>query len=217
MSTGQKARMTDAMTQGAAAMRSKPELIVAAARKLFLTAGYAVTSMDAIAAEAGVSKATVYSHFQSKEALFAGVMHDMCEDSGGPKISGELAGPPEVVLRIVGEGMNRKLAEPQVVALLRTVLCGVEQFPDLGRTFWDEGPSRVMGMLTDYLDDLVRHGQADIPDTALAARQFFGLVSGPFLLPLLLNVRAVPTRAELDNALGSAITAFLASIAPKSR
>jgi AcrR family transcriptional regulator len=209
--------MTDAVTPGTAAMQSKSELIVAAARKLFLIAGYEVTSMDAIAAEAGVSKATVYSHFQSKEALFAGVMHDMCEDSGGPKISGDLAGPPEVVLRIVGETMTYKLADQKVMDLLRTVLCGAVQFPDLGRTFWNEGPNMVMGMLANYLGDLARRGAAHVPDSDLASRQFFGLVTGPFLLPILLNVRPVPSRAELDRALESAIAAFLAGIAPAPR
>ena len=68
-------------TSVAVAAPSKQELIVSAARKLFLSASYDVISMDAIAAEAGVSKATVYSHFQNKEALFAGVMNKMCEES----------------------------------------------------------------------------------------------------------------------------------------
>ena len=44
--------------------------ILAAAARLFMARGYATVSMDAVAKEAGVSKATLYAHFTGKEALF---------------------------------------------------------------------------------------------------------------------------------------------------
>ena len=62
------------MTGTASPKPSKRDLIVEAARKLFLEAGYGTTSMDALAAKAGVSKPTIYSYFANKEALFGAVM-----------------------------------------------------------------------------------------------------------------------------------------------
>jgi len=191
---------------------SKQELIVSAARKLFLSASYDVISMDAIAAEARVSKATVYSHFQNKEALFAGVMHKMCEESSGPKVDDDLAGPPEDVLRAVGLAIAHKLLEPEIIALLRAVLGNVAQFPELGRTYWEEGPGRARELLSAYLTELNRRGDASMADPGLAAMQFIGLVTGPFLLPLLLGAWEPPTPAEAERSVDSAVAIFMAGM-----
>ena len=58
---------------------SKAESILAAAKRAFLAAGFGAVSMDAIAREAGVSKATVYAHFAGKEELFGAVIGRECE------------------------------------------------------------------------------------------------------------------------------------------
>ncbi|MBS1166636.1 MAG: TetR/AcrR family transcriptional regulator, partial [Proteobacteria bacterium] len=50
------------------------ERIFEAARRLFLSRGFSETSMEAIAQEAGVSKATLYSHYGSRDELFAAVI-----------------------------------------------------------------------------------------------------------------------------------------------
>jgi TetR/AcrR family transcriptional regulator, mexJK operon transcriptional repressor len=50
---------------------AKRQAILDAAKSLFLTNGYANTSMDAVRAWPGVSKLTVYSHFTDKETLFS--------------------------------------------------------------------------------------------------------------------------------------------------
>jgi AcrR family transcriptional regulator len=49
-------------------------LIIDAASRLFLEHGYAATSMDVVAQQAGVSKATVYALFESKDNLFAAMI-----------------------------------------------------------------------------------------------------------------------------------------------
>ncbi len=201
-----------ARTESAAATPTKQELIVGAACKLFLTAGYDVVSMDAIAAEAGVSKATVYSHFQNKEALFAGVMHKMCEESSGPQVCADLAGPPEDVLRTMGLAITHKLLEPQIISLFRTVLSGVTQFPELGRTYWEEGPGRARELLTTYLADLSRREKLTMPDPGLAAMQFIGLVTGPFLLPCLLGAGEPPKPAAIERTVERAVALFLAGL-----
>ncbi len=189
---------------------SKRELVIAAARKLFLTAGFDVTSMDAIAREAGVSKATVYSHFQNKESLFAEVMGDLCCQIGGPNLEDEpLAGPLEEVLGTAGRMILGRILDPEILCLLRTVLAGSAQFPDLGQTFWSEGPGRFKRGLSDYLAEMDRRGEVSVPDPGLAAMQFLGIVSGPYLLPQLLGVEPPPTDRELDRGLDRAVSAFI--------
>lgn len=58
----------------------REERIVAAATALFGRYGFRRTSMDLIAAEAGVAKATLYAYFDSKEALFGAVTAHVCEE-----------------------------------------------------------------------------------------------------------------------------------------
>lgn len=58
---------------------AKREAILEAAKALFLSLGYANTSMDAVAAAAGVSKLTVYSHFTDKQTLFCSAVMATCQ------------------------------------------------------------------------------------------------------------------------------------------
>ena len=62
----------------------KRSCILEGATRVFLTSGYGAASMDSIAAEAGVSKQTVYSHFGSKDALFEAMVRQKCDDMTGP-------------------------------------------------------------------------------------------------------------------------------------
>src|SRR5215470_2591395 len=57
----------------------KAESILAAAKQSFLAAGFGAVSMDTIAREAGVSKATGYAHFSGKGELFGAVVGRECE------------------------------------------------------------------------------------------------------------------------------------------
>lgn len=59
----------------------KHKKILEAAKKLFLKLGYHGSSMNQIAQEAGVTKLTVYNHFQDKETLFTCAIEETCEAS----------------------------------------------------------------------------------------------------------------------------------------
>lgn len=55
----------------------KRQAIIQAAINEFRDNGFEITSMDRIAATAGVSKRTVYNHFPSKEELFAEILNQL--------------------------------------------------------------------------------------------------------------------------------------------
>ena len=63
---------------------AKREDIVVAATRLFMEKGYELTSMEAVAGEANVSKLTIYSHFADKNQLFRAIIQYRCEKIGMP-------------------------------------------------------------------------------------------------------------------------------------
>jgi TetR/AcrR family transcriptional regulator, mexJK operon transcriptional repressor len=190
---------------------SKRERVVAAATKLFLDDGYGATGMDAIAARADVSKATLYSYYGDKAALFAEVMARMCEELGGHRQVDEFAGaPPEEALRAIAFFGLQRVLESLQRRIFQRVVAEFEEFPELGRKFWDAGPGRFEGLLARYLEDAKRRGLLDIDDPAREAARLVGQVAGLYLLPLVAGVRSRPSEAEMRRDVDAIVAGFMA-------
>ncbi len=189
-------------------------MIVNAARTLFLEEGFGATSMDAIAQKAGVSKPTLYSHFQNKEGLFSEVMMSLCCEVGGPPLADEFSTTqsPDVVLKQLAHFMLKRALHPTGMALFRTVLAEAPKFPELGQVFWQTGPQRFTEMVSQYLATLDREGVLTIPDPQAASEQFRALIIGTYVLPTLMGVVAIPSDKELNRRLTNTVSAFLASL-----
>lgn len=158
---------------------AKRAAILEAAKQLFTAQGFEGVSMDAIAAEAGVSKLTVYSHFGDKDALFAEAVKSHCERGMPTALLADRPGQPvRERLTEIGTAFYAMISAPEAVAGHR-ILCSpqVMQTP-LPQLFWEAGPRRVQEGLRALLDARVAAGELDIPDTALAASQFFTLLKG---------------------------------------
>ena len=85
-------------------------LIVDAARKLFLERGYAVTTMDAIAKEAGVAVSTVYAIYKNKRAILRAIREAWHEQTHAREINEEASRDPdpERRLRMVAHATRRQ-------------------------------------------------------------------------------------------------------------
>ena len=191
----------------------KVESILAAAKRSFLENGFGAVSMDAIAREAAVSKATVYAHFAGKEELFGAVIGRECEQRFAGFSAGELD-PRDVrrSLTTLGRRFLDLLLSPDALALHRLILGEVGRFPALGRVFWHAGPERNLGQIEEFLHAAASAGSLDIPDPHLAAEQFVGLVRGETQLHHLLRIenQADPDRARglVDAAVDTFLRAF---------
>lgn len=158
---------------------AKREAILEASRALFVRLGFDAVSMDQIATEAGVSKLTVYSHFGDKESLFAAAVQSHCEQ-GMPDSLMEVHPQMPVRERLteIATAFYAMIASPEAIAGHR-ILCSPRLADSpLPQSFWDAGPRRVQERFAALLDARVAAGELDIPDTALAASQFFTLVKG---------------------------------------
>lgn len=198
-----------------AAPLSKGELIVNAARKLFLEEGFGATSMDAIAHQAGVSKPTLYSHFQNKHSLFSEVMVMLCNETGGPNMIEEIftsQRPPHLVLIQAGKFLLNRALHPTGIALFRTVLAEAPKFPELGKVFWETGPQRFTERLSQYLASQKRKSRFRIPNPLAAAELFRAMIIGTYVLPALVGVAPTMTDKERDRRITHTVSAFLNSL-----
>ena len=157
----------------------KRAAILVAATQMFTSQGYEGTSMDQIAAEAGVSKLTVYSHFGDKEALFAAVVRAHCET----QLPDALFAPtPGTALRdrllAIARGFYAMINTPESVAGHRMLCTPQLAGSALSRLFWEAGPQRVHDAFAALLVRRIQAGELAIDDVPRAAGQFFALLKG---------------------------------------
>lgn len=196
---------------------SKRERVVVAASRLFLDEGFGATGMDAIAKEADVSKATVYSYYEDKSSLFADVMVRMCEEIGGHRpLEGLVGASPEETLRAVALYFLESVLEALRRQVLQRVVAESREFPELGKKFWETGPGRVEAFVASYLADATRRGLLDVDDPARAAASFVGQLAGLYLLPLLAGIRKRPSEAEIRRGVDDVVAGFMASRRPRT-
>ena len=188
----------------------KVESILAAAKRAFLAAGFGAVSMDTIAREAGVSKATVYAHFGSKEELFGAVIQRECEQYFDRFSAGELD-PHDVraSLMILGRRFLELILSPDAIALHRIILGEVTRFPMLGEVFWRAGPERERVQIEGFLRSAAAAGALTLPDPRLAAEQFVSLVRADVQLRQLLRLEAKPSDREIEIVVKGAVGTFI--------
>ena len=197
--------------------RGKAEAILAAAERAFLASGFGAVSMDAIAREAGVSKATVYAHFAGKEELFGAIVTDLSERRFGG-FSAEALDPRDIAVSLTTIAVRflDLVLSPEFIALNRIIIGEVTRFPVLGEVFWAAGPERSRVQIEAFLRRAAAAGALDVPDPRLAAEQFVALARGEIHLRSLLRLEDPGDPAVLSEAAASAVATFLRAFHPAS-
>ncbi|MGY2281358.1 TetR/AcrR family transcriptional regulator [Pseudomonas sp. HMWF006] len=158
---------------------AKRRAILDAAKTLFLSQGYANTSMDAVAAEAGVSKLTVYSHFNDKETLFSSAVMAKCEEQLPPLFFELPAGiAVENVLLNIARGFHQLINSEESVNLHRLMMALGTQDPKLSLIFFEAGPERMVQGMERLLKRIHETGALSIDQPRNAAEHFFCLIKG---------------------------------------
>ncbi|MGW1835865.1 TetR/AcrR family transcriptional regulator [Streptomyces sp. NPDC002067] len=175
----------------------KRAAIIEAAREQFLRHGFGI-GVDQIAAEAGVSKVTIYNHFGSKEDLFTEVVGDALDQALGDSdraMNRRLAADDDIreVLAAAARGWVEGIAQDEVLALRALIAAESHRFPQLGRAWRAQGPDRFAEPLAAALKS---HADLDIPDMELAILQFYALVLYPHIVHSGYGERLSPDLAE---------------------
>jgi AcrR family transcriptional regulator len=195
---------------------TKRRRILSGAREVFGELGFERASVDLIAARAGVSKATVYNHFEDKKSLFAA-----CVLEAGDAMRAELTacvgdapGDVEQRLQAVGEKLMAVLLSPEVVGLHRQAFAEAVRFPDVGRMIFDRGPAVVHEAIGAYLAAWHRAGRLRVDDPRDAAVQFVALCQGDLVVRSRLGLLPEPSRALVRETVRRAVRTFVRAYSP---
>jgi TetR/AcrR family transcriptional regulator, mexJK operon transcriptional repressor len=194
----------------------KRRAIMDAATTLFLRQGYPGTSMDQVAARAGVSKQTVYKHFADKERLFVEIVVAIVNEASDPvhdevvqlRDSRDL----ETDLRDLARRQLAVVMQPRLLQLRRLVIAEGGRFPELGQAFYERGAARTVATLAATFERLAERGLLQIDDPSLAATHFNWLImSAPMNQAMLLGRDHPLEPADLDRYADGGVRAFLAA------
>jgi TetR/AcrR family transcriptional repressor of mexJK operon len=195
---------------------AKHDDIVAAASRLFMEKGYELTSMEAVARLAGVSKLTVYSHFKDKNDLFRAIIRTRCDTIIMPSsFAGFSAVPPQEGLLRVATQLMGVIYSEESLRLKRTIMSEVKRHPEMADIFYDAGPRPVRAALADLLRAYAMQGQLIISDADIATEHFCSLIKGERYMSVLIMLEPSPQGDALKAQMQSAVTCFLNAYAPR--
>ena len=151
-----------------------------AAIDAFLASGYEGTTMEEIAARAGVSKQTVYKHFTDKQHLFADIVLSTTDDMGALigiiaerlPATADLSGD----LEHLAETFLVALMQPRVLRLRRLVISSADRFPEISSAWYEQGFERVLKALAGSFRALADRRLLALDDATAAAEHFVGML-----------------------------------------
>lgn len=190
---------------------AKREQILAGAIALFREVGYERASVDAIAARAGVSKATIYNHFRDKQALFLATVEPENREAREKFLSllRTPTGDIEADLRSIGEQLLRLASSPTSVLRYRIVTAEVCRFPELSRSLYECGIQAGRQQLAIFFERAAELNLLAIEDSTEAAIDFSSLLLDHLLRMLHLGVIDTVTDELVAAEVNRAVRTFL--------
>ena len=193
----------------------KRQAILDTAYRLFRTQGFDATSISEITDQVGGSKATIYSHFHSKEELFVECMTAAIEDYiTSAVVQLDASGTdPGAALREFGTKILNFGLSPEMVEVRRLIIAEASR-SGIGKLFF----AKIIALRThvaELLSKFMASGALRPDDADFAASQLRALLEAEILEPLLLHVREdSPNAKEVAQAADRAVSAFLRAYAP---
>lgn len=189
----------------------KYDQVLDGARAVFMADGFDGASVDQIARQAGVSKATLYSYFADKRLLFMEVANAECQRQSEEALNNiDMARPPREVLGQVGRHFLRFITSTFGLQIFRICVAESDRFPEIGQSFYNSGPAVMRAEMATYFDMAVARGELKIANTILAADQFGELCKADVWPRLIFGVERQVTEMEIDRVVEAAVEMFIA-------
>lgn len=173
--------------------------------------------MSSISASVGGSKTTLWTHFPSKQDLFAAVVDDVVERYGRA-LEVPLDPNADVAdsLRLMGRALLKTIHSQPIIDLHRLTIGEAGRFPELARVFHERGPARGKARLQQYVREAMARGKLRQGDAADAVRLFSGMLLTGSVQLHMLGLIDEPGTAELERELEVAVDAFLRAWSPRA-
>lgn len=186
--------------------------VLQAASRVFLEHGFNAATTDMIQRAAGVSKATLYSRYPNKEALFAAVIENQCSRFTRQVQQIEVTpGNIRKVLQEIGHTYLSLLLSAEALALYRVVVAEADRFPHLAHTFYRSGPGTMTRILAAHLEKAAAAGEIDVQAIGLeaAATLFMSMLRGEGQLIALTHPESQASQVQIGQWVSQAVTTFL--------
>ncbi|MBO6601660.1 MULTISPECIES: TetR/AcrR family transcriptional regulator [Paracoccaceae] len=192
----------------------KYDQVISGAREVFMREGFEGASVDVIARDAGVSKATLYSYFPDKQQLFLAVLQMECDFQKKASMDIEIQqrSVPDALHHIASSMLEFFLSDAGL-SIFRVCVGEAQRFPELGRAFYETGPCTAMAQMAAFMESPKAREVLDIEDAAQAADTFMQLCRTDLMLQRLMGVAPVPTPEQIDKVAGEAVKTFMARYA----
>lgn len=204
-----------ARTRREARREERRQIILDAATRSFMDQGYAGTTMTAIATTLGGSKGTLWSHFPSKDVLFAAVV-DRATESFRAQLSQALNPEDELneALRLFCSRFLARLTSPEGLALYRLVIGETGRTPEIGQIFHARGPQIIQRLLANFLAAAMANGQLRTEDSSDAAQLLMQMCLSGSHHHLLMGRTDMVQPGAMDRDIDRALTLFLRAYLP---
>ncbi len=185
--------------------------IIAVAARLFMQLGLQATTMELIAKELGVSKLSLYSRFENKDALFSAVIEAKCKEYIPKHYFDDFHDyPMEEALYRVALGLLRLLISDDAINMERMLIEQSSHKHNLAKLFYDAGPARIKNIIAENLQQLNKEKKLLIIDPVFSAHIFCSLLKGSDIyLRTSMNIPSKPTIAEMDDYCRMVVKMFI--------
>lgn len=195
----------------------KRQAIIDAGWAMFLARGVGAAPIEAIAAAAGVSKVTLYSHFPDKAALFEAAMRQRMDHVESLQAPPSKPATLEQTLERFGIGLMTYLASREAIDFYAVLSGELTRHPDLAKRFYENGPGQTHANLTAILKAAAARGELALDDPRQAAEHLFGLWQGFSNYTMPLGIDAEAEIADIPARVRRGIGVFLKAYAAPSR
>lgn len=186
------------------------DALLAAARAVFLEAGYEGASIEAVMRRVGGSKASLYRYFGSKEGLFGDIIEAGCSDfMRGFKVPKQADDDVAATLTEIARRFVTVFLDAERRELFRIMIAEMPRFPALAQRFYENGPARARKLLGDYFQRQHDAGRLHCPDPEFAAVQFIEMVKAAPQHRAMLGLTPFLPGRDLEQHIAGVVDLFL--------
>jgi len=198
--------------------KGRREALLRAAAEVFFEQGYAATSIDAIIERAGGSKRNIYNEFGNKQGLFSAIVKENADKVLSTLVLEQIEGHDlRATLTAFGQHLMGVYMSPTLIGIYRIAVTEATRFPDLVKSFYEQGPGRAASRLAEVLEVANQRGEIRTDDCLRLAGHFVGMIRDNLHLQVVLGLRTAPSDEEARAAVGSAVEVFLNGVRPGRR